>query len=180
MGSMDSEECDEVFKKLLYLLDQNRLYWIVEQVNEQVHLGKTVEKEIETLKEEKKEFSKISELDIHKRQMKKGPKARFPVTEEYNPNEKLNLLLDAIEQAIVNSAEMEYHLIEYFGSSLAKWDGINFYQDEPESQPISLNIKTISDRLDNSLHLKDLINNKTVFLYQLVIPVYLTRVSVRG
>jgi len=154
---MDSQECNKVFERLLHMLDKNKINWVVEQVKQQVQLGKTIEKEIETLKHKEKEFAQLREDDVYIPKVKKGPKAKFPVTEEYTPNEKLNLLLDAIEQAIVNTADMENHLIEYFGSSLQKWEGINFYPDEPESKPISINLETISDRFDNSQYLRDLI-----------------------
>ena len=151
---MDNQECNEVYERLMEMLAENKLDWIVEQVNQQVQLGKTIIKETETLKHQEKEFSQLYEDDVYIPKVKKGPKAKFPVTEDYTPNEKLNLLLDAIEQAIVNTAEMENHLIEYFDSSLKKWDGIDFYADEPESQPISLNLDSVLDRYDSSQNLK--------------------------
>lgn len=135
---MNDAECIEVYDHLVRILNENELSWIRVQVAEQIRLGKTVEKEIATFKESRRELTLFGTDDYHI-QYKKGPKATFPVTEEYDPSERLLLLIDAIEQAIVNTAEMESHIIGYFGEQLGNdWRGIRFYSEEQDSQLIVL------------------------------------------
>ena len=141
------------------ILTENKLSWISNQVAEQIRIGKTVEKEIATFKESRRTLLLFEERD-YRIQYKKGTKATFPVTEEYSPSERLLLLIDAIEQAIVNTAEMESHLIEYFGEQLDNdWQGIRFYSEEQDSQSVVIDRKTSSSRLQNSQHLKQLLGS---------------------
>lgn len=154
---MDSQECDEVYAKLLQILSENKLEWTVDQVKEQILLGKTIEKEIVTFKKNKLDLPMSFELEMYQTPLKKGPKVKFPVTEEYTPEERLELILDAIEQAIINTAEMENHLIRYFGTGLKEWRGVNFYAEETESLLTLISEETVLERFANSQHLKELI-----------------------
>lgn len=154
---MNDRECNEAYERLINILNQNKLEWIVTQVEEQVRSGKTVEKEIDTLKESRRGFDLFT-IDDYPSRLMKGPKATFPVTVEYQPSERLVLLLDAIEQAIVNTAEMEHHFIEYFGGEVDNWQGVEFYSEDPNSRPVAINKETVLSRLDNGKQLKQLLD----------------------
>jgi transaldolase len=78
---MDNNERNEIFNHVAEMLTQNGLGWIVEQVNEQIHNGKTEFIEVEKIK-------------------------RRETTVDYDNKEKLGLLLDGLTQA-ANVLEME-------------------------------------------------------------------------
>lgn len=155
---MNDQECTQVYEQLISILNQNKLGWVAAQVEEQVRLGKTVKKEIETLKESHGEFELFT-TDEYPRSFKKGPKATFPITVEYQPSERLKLLLDAIEHVAINTADMEHHFVNYFGSEMDNWLGVTFQPEEIDVAPISIDKQTVISRLENAKRLKELLNN---------------------
>ena len=156
-NAMTDKECLETYQRLVDILNQNRLAWVVAQVEEQIRLGKTTEKEIDTLKEGRGEFELFTIEDYPSR-LRKGPKATFPVTVDYQPPERLALLLDAVERVIVNTVDMENHLIEYFGKEVDNWIGVEFYSETPNSVPNRIGKETVVSRLENGRQLKHLLD----------------------
>jgi hypothetical protein len=155
---MDNRECDEMYERLTSMLNQVGMGWITAQVTDQVRLGKTIEREIETLKEgRERDLSLFADIDDYPTRFKKGPKATFPVTEEYRPSERLLLLIDALERAVVHTAEMESHLFEYFGE-MTDLGEIQFYFEEMDVPPISLERRKVIARFKNSEVLKGLLD----------------------
>src|SRR3990172_6810157 len=154
---MNEQECTQVYEQLINILNQSKLGWVAAQVEEQVRLGKTVKKEIETLKESHGVFDLFT-ADENPRSFKKGPKATFPVTVKYQSSECLKLLLDAIEHVAVNTADMENHVVNCFGSEMGNWLGISFESEEIDVAPISIDKQTVISRLENAKRLKELLN----------------------
>src|SRR6266496_2318183 len=108
---MDDTERKEAFDLVVSMLNQNGLSWIVEHVNEQIHNGKTEFVEVETVK--RREDTDIVNYDPGRPtpSLRRGPKARFPTTVDYDDKEKLGLLLDGIMQA-TNVLEMESNALQ--------------------------------------------------------------------
>jgi len=158
---MNDQECIQAYETLAGILDQNGLGWVTAQVAEQIRIGKTIQREIETLKEARQAglftFDDYP-FDDYPSRLKKGPKATFPVTVDYEPPERLRLLIDAIEQAIVITASMEHHLLEYFEKEIQDWQGIQFHADESGSEPRSLDKRKAISRLKSSRNLKELLD----------------------
>src|SRR5262249_32484122 len=106
---MDDNERKEIFDRFVAILNQSGLGWIVEQVNEQIHIGKTIfNVEVDTVRRPKATEVTVFGLepDATTSELRRGPKAEFPTTIEYNERERLTLLLDGIAQA-KNALEME-------------------------------------------------------------------------
>lgn len=59
---MNDRECNETYRLLVDILTQRGLDWVVEQVEEQIRLGKTLEKEVDTLQVSRKRFSEQPSL----------------------------------------------------------------------------------------------------------------------
>jgi hypothetical protein len=156
---MNDKECDEVYQRLTDMVNQIGLEWVIAQVAEQIRLWKTVEKEIETLRETRTERTLFT-VNEYRSEFRKGPKATFPVTVEYSSRERLSLLIDAIEQAVVNTADMEHHLLNFFDKATEKWDGvIQFYSEEPDIRPRSIDKRVSASRLESSRRLRQLLDN---------------------
>ena len=153
---MDGKEFNEVYDFLVDTLKQKGLRWVATQVTEQVKLGKTVEKEIETFKEFRDKS--IEQIDyLSEIPLKKGPKATFPITEEYSQKEKLILLIDAIEQAVVNTSEMEYHIVDFLENEQVNLHGIEFYLGEAGEESHKITKPIATTRRQNGNRLKELL-----------------------
>lgn len=158
---MDDRECNETYRFLVDILAQSGLDWVIEQVEEQIRLGKTLKKKVDTLRVSRKRFSEqpsLFSVEGHAERFEKGPKATFPVTEEYQAPERLALLIDAIEHAVVNTSEMEYHLINFWGEEVKGFQDIRFHSEELESEPVTIDRQTVSSRLEQGKRLKNLLD----------------------
>lgn len=142
---MTTEECNIVYDTLVDILNKSELGWIVSQVEDQLRIGKTVEKEITTLTEGRSRNALLG-FEEYREHLRSGPKATFPVTIDYDSKEKLSLLVDAVEQAVVDTAEMEKHILDFFGEELPSLESVEFYSDEVTREPISINRQSTASR----------------------------------
>ena len=137
------------------MLNENGLEWVTAQVTEQIRIGKTIHREIETLKEVRD--TGFFTFDDYPSRLKKGPKATFTVTVDYESSERLELLIDAIKQAVVNTAEMEHHLVEFCEQDEKSPKKIEFRNDEPRSESKPINRQAITVRIDSTKKLGELL-----------------------
>lgn len=157
---MNDIECNKMYESLISILKQGGLEWVTSQVAEQVRLGKTIEKEIETLRESNdKSAISLFPADEYPVHLKRDPRATFPVTVEYQPCERLRLLINAVEQAVVHTAEMEHHIFDYIEKEVPNLKAIQFISEEPESQPVSLERQNTIIRSESSRKLKGLLDS---------------------
>ena len=120
---MKDKECDQIFEYLKEKLMAIKLSWIVEQVEEDIRIGK--------LSEEKPDSRKsIFDFPFDKNINKKS-KHKMPHIIEYSAKDKLNLLLNAIEQAMVNIPLIEMNLLQSFNDYLNKSISITFHSEDP-------------------------------------------------
>jgi hypothetical protein len=155
---MNDQECIHVFQQLIKIINDNGLGWVAEQVSEQIRIGKTIQREIETLKEGKG-LPLFSTVDDYSSKLIKGPRVTFPVTVEYQPNERLELLINAVRQTIVDTADMEHYLVSFLEKNDDAPARIQFYLDEPNSEPKSIGAETIAIRHESSKRLNGLLES---------------------
>lgn len=155
---MTTEECNIVYDTLIDILNKSGVGWIVSQVEEQLRIGKTVEKEITTLTEGRGRNMLLG-VEGYRERLRSGPKATFPVTIEYEAKERLSLLIDAIEQTVVDTAEMEGHILNFFGEEFPALQGVEFYPDEVVRESISINRQSTALRQVHGLKLKQLLED---------------------
>ncbi len=155
---MNREECVHVFRRLTTVLAENGMEWVSRQVLEQIRIGKTIQREIETLKEGRN-APLFSTSDDYSSKLTRGPKATFPVTIPYQPDEQLELLINAIRQAIVDTADMEQHLINFIEEQEEAPKRIMFYSDEPNSEPKLISADKIETRHERSKDLNELLES---------------------
>jgi hypothetical protein len=113
---MTEEESIGAYTELSHILEQLQLSWIIHQVEELVRLGKPVPKRVKTFKESSEEplLSLLNESDYGLTRFKPGAAAELTEVVAYTPKERLLLLIDAIEQAVVNTSQMEAETFESF------------------------------------------------------------------
>lgn len=102
----------EAFKKVVEILNDKSLGWIVEQVEEQIRLGKPVSRHVKELKAKRRsvETAELFRIDA----LAPGRAVEFRATVDFTDAEKLELLLSAIHQAIVSTSQMEKVVTKHF------------------------------------------------------------------
>ena len=153
---MDDEDYNDIFSALSDVLREKEMLWVLDQVNEQIRLGKTESKEIASQEDDRRQ-SPLPGIGTMQR-MPRGrarKKEEFLVTTEYTAKEKLLLLIDAIEQAVVNTSKMVHDTLEFTHEEF-NIDEITFYSEEnQQSKTFSSDEFAVKDR--QVAHLKDLL-----------------------
>jgi hypothetical protein len=155
---MREEELTEIYTEIARTLEALELGWVVDQVSEQVRLGRTESTKIRTLQESLDREASQRLLPSSPRAMRSGPKAIFTAAVDYSPRDSLILLLDAVEQAVVVTAEMEHEIIQFFpkgeeGSS----PKIAFESEEVDQRRFVLTAESTASRRDYAQALKRLL-----------------------
>ena len=111
---MPDRSASQAYELLLRSLQENRLGWVAAQVQEQVRSGKPATKYVAPYHEEdSRDF--VSE-DFIPSAPKKGRRQRLAATDDFSPEERLELVLSAIESAVIHTADIETELIGFFPS----------------------------------------------------------------
>lgn len=116
---ISDRKASRIFEKLSQTLQDHQLSWVLEQIDEQIAQGKTEKIKIQIYKEvlqdaEKEQRSLFHGLQTVSRKLKPSTKQERVVIVEYTPQERLLLLIDAIENVIVQTAEMEHQVTGFF------------------------------------------------------------------
>jgi hypothetical protein len=157
---MKDTDCEEIYQRFADFLNQAGLQWMVAQVTEQIRLGKTIEREVETFREgDKTATPNMFSSDMYAGSLKKGPKVKFPVTVAYEPSERLLLLVDAVEHVLVDTAEMQQQVASTFTAEIKDWGGIRFYADESSERYTLVGDSSASNVLNDRQRLKHLLDD---------------------
>lgn len=134
---MTQQEAQEVFIALSKILEEVGLTWMLEQVRQEIAHGKTSTKTLNIFAEE-----------FPDRSRQRRQRVRFVSTEEYDSEEQLYLLVDAMEQAVVASLEMQKGIL-----ALTELTGVRFVPDEG-GQGLSITSDQISREVSVAEKLK--------------------------
>jgi hypothetical protein len=150
---MTDEESEEIYERLRSILDQRGLHWVTSQVGEQLRLGKLVHKEAKTLRET--EFAApLFAAETPGRGWREGPKFKFPVTVPYEPKERLSLLIDAIQLAVVATSEMEDAFTGFFQTNNERAIQIAFYGEDDPVEVHTFDVGSVLPRREDTNRLK--------------------------
>jgi len=144
---MELQECEQIFNELAAMLRDHGLSWVCSQVDEYIQIGKTQEKivskaEILAIKRN----GGIPKLPLKSR---RGANTTFTSTSEYNSQEKLLILIDAIQQAVINTCNMEYEVAKSLGGQAGQI--IFLHRDLPEGKTITSKI-TLTEAESRQVH----------------------------
>jgi hypothetical protein len=124
---MNAQECELTYRKLVAMLEERQLGWVIEQLNAAILVG---------------------DIELPE-------KARSStIIEEFSAQKKLKYLVDALEQAAVNTVEMEREVTVFFEGEVA------FYPDCEDSQASLLINQNYSNkrRQEFATYLGELLN----------------------
>lgn len=136
---------DQAYSLILEALRVHRLSWVAAQIQDQVRAGKP------TIRVVAPRATPMSNLFVEEVSPARPPRReRLPATEPYSPDERLALALDALEGAVLHTADMEREVISFFRSEIVSPTGVAFEPEEFEDTP-RFEIETFSESRNNAL-----------------------------
>ncbi|MBD1904079.1 hypothetical protein H6F53_00980 [Trichocoleus sp. FACHB-832] len=127
---MNEEDCFIAYRQLEEILHEFNLEWVTEQVAQSIHEGKNIEENQERNR-----------------------------TEEYSAQEKLLLLINAVEQAVVNTLEIETEMSRFLSAQELRPE-VRFYpSDERRGDFFVFAPRLLEERLSSARELRDYLNN---------------------
>ncbi|MGD0088426.1 MAG: hypothetical protein ABSE73_00740 [Planctomycetota bacterium] len=150
---MNEKECSEVFAELMKMLRQREFGWVAQQVEEAIGVRRQLEKNSATVVA-KKSLSETGDTESYR----KGPHAAYSYTEPYNANEKLGILLSAIEHAVVHPFQMQMHTFSVFGRAKTPLSEVRFVNDDQKAPILVLRESEMKTRIESIRLLSDAIS----------------------
>ena len=99
-------------------MTEHDLKWILEQVEQHIRFGRTSEKEIQPFSERRSGPMSGTGTDLlplpPTPAYSSGRKARFLASRDYSQNEMLEIVIDAVERGVADTAEMEAEILKQF------------------------------------------------------------------
>jgi len=128
---LESKEAKEVYSSLSQIVSGEGLEWLLHDVRRQIELGKQSTKEIQV-----KSTVQGYDADYHADYppKRKGRPAKFVITQPYSEQEKLHLLIEAIEATSVGLSQGLLNAYEIIGGHLKNLDALGFAPDTEESE----------------------------------------------
>jgi hypothetical protein len=162
---MNNEESIQAFKDIVEVLRREGMDWMVIQVNDTIALGKPQTKKVKPFKEssgrpsypasvhEQTDFTSMKELT--------GNETELTGTIDYTPTERLLILIDAVEQTIAETVDMEIFSISILERLATIQNqsitGINFISERDDVLSHQINNSSSSIRKSNIDHLRQLL-----------------------
>lgn len=152
---MDTGELNALYDQLLDITRELGLGWVAEQVTDEVQLGKILRADFRTLQAERHQ-NRLIEPDVRAWVPdKRGPKEDVLTIEPYSSEDRLLLLLDAVERAVVETAAMETHFFEYCGLASGDINSMQFYSEDAGTDTLSTDVAHAQVRFEASQRLKE-------------------------
>jgi hypothetical protein len=104
---MTDQQCNAYFEALSQFVSSRGLGWVITQVQEHIRFGR-----LETRKIKAGADQKSDEIVFRAARREPLKSEEFSSTREYSPKEQLKLLIDALERALIVTAEMEAVLVD--------------------------------------------------------------------
>lgn len=124
---LEPKEAKEVYRSLSQIVSGEGLEWLLHDVRRQIALGKQSTKEIQVK-------STVQGYDADYAPKRKGRPAKFVITQPYSEQEKLHLLIEAIEATSVGLSRGLLNAYEIIGGHLKNLDALGFAPDTEESE----------------------------------------------
>lgn len=143
---MDSEEATKLFEELVRILTATQLSWVVEQVRQQIAAGKEITKTVSVASDAP------SEVTRRKRQ-----RVPFASTTEFSREEQLSILVNAIDQSVVGTADMEREILALSSKDPAI-TRVRFESEIPGVDSVGFDATDVTVRVNSARRLQALCN----------------------
>jgi len=121
---------EEAYALVLEILRRHDLSWVATQVQDQVRAGKPVTRVVAP-----RQATMLERFAEELPEPRRTRRERLAATEPYSASERLSLALDAVEHAVVETAEIEGEVIQFFGTDSKGAGRVIFRPEEFEEAP---------------------------------------------
>jgi hypothetical protein len=152
---MSETECEQAYDQLVLAINDVGLLWLTNQVAEEIRFGRTVTKQVAARPDIPEDLLFEGLAEGHRKS-----KVSVSATRPYTSREKLGVLLDALEQTIVATHDMEAAVTHYVSKTAANWISILLVRtDEIAREPIQVGRQPDEKRSENISTLRRLIKS---------------------
>jgi hypothetical protein len=148
---MNENDYQSIYRDLADVLADLELGWVVAQVEEQVCLGKVVNKRVRTLEPVRFQEVLPGLPPEHEREYE----VDFATVWEYTSQERLLLLLDALKHALVNTMYMAFEFTQFFSEEKKNLREIRFYQ---AGEPVAFTFEFAALCKNHAVYLRRLLD----------------------
>jgi len=151
--ALTTEEIDAAYSALAQAAKEHNLNWVVEQGESQIALGR-----IRMGKVRAKEIPLRGTPEDEVERMSKGRPAKFTLSDKYSPQEKLEILIQALEHAVGGVWQTASAVSAFLKDNIPNLSGVKFMPDEGISkEPFALVDREIHARKQAVEHFQTLI-----------------------
>ena len=150
--SLSAQEINEVYSALAEAARAHHLDWAVDQAELQVALGRIREGKVRT---REVPLRGASDYDIER--MSKGRPVKFTLSEEYSREEKLRILIQALENAVDGVWETAAAVSGFLQKNIANLSGIKFMPEGISKDSFALESREIAARRQPIEHFRKLL-----------------------
>jgi hypothetical protein len=152
---MTPEECEITFEKLEHAMNEAGLAWVTNQVAENVRFGKTRTRKLSV----RQERADIWAAELLNEEPKRS-RVTVSATEPYSPEEKLRMLIRALQQTTVAIDRMENVVRECISRipETRNWRSVQLVRsDEPDRAAVIIDATPQTERSQRISELEQLI-----------------------
>lgn len=125
---MTEEQCQEAYSTLTNILTQNNLDWVIGEVDNEIRLGKIVDRLVKERSRQQSGSDLSFEIVDTRNQRLSSRPIYVQQRVEYTGQERIHILIRAIEHAVINVGDIE----ENTANSLARHGGFVRLVFEPD------------------------------------------------
>lgn len=153
---MPDHSASNAYELLLSAFREYGLDWVVDQIQEHVQAGKSIDKSVIS-----QDVVRSEVLDLDGSAPERPPRTsrkRGLTTEPYSAEERLDIAIDALEAIAVQTTEIENHLADFLEKETGGPAIIRFEPDELDRSDASTVSRPSSSRTQNLKDMKSLIS----------------------
>lgn len=128
---MDNSNLLKDFSSLIATLEQLGLLWVISEVQETISMGALEEKEMDVMPSISKMKLTYDEKSI--KSARRRSKSRLLLKRDFNTNEKLAILINAIDQIAINISDFENSTVRML-SSFQDFNKVTLVRELPEEK----------------------------------------------
>lgn len=131
---MTEAECEAAYRRIEEILEAHQLTWVVNEVETEVRLGRTLTKRVASRVETPEEVAVPELFETPRR-----TRVRVSATRPYTAQEKLRMIIDAVQHAVVETLAMEQAIRDSINNRTKIWQSIQLVRiDDRARTPIDL------------------------------------------
>jgi hypothetical protein len=142
---MTEEQCAETYDILADLLRRSNLAWVMDQVDADVRVGKLIEKPIREISARHTARNIAFELVDAPEPQRRGRSGSIRQRVEYSNRERLQVLIEAIEHAVLHTADLEEAALKLMANTHSSLQ-IAFEPDGSNEPPFRIDQADIDSR----------------------------------